>query len=35
MTFYDVCLKRYDFVTSNDIIKHILPSISATEPLIN
>ena len=35
MTFVDVCLKRHNFVTSNDVIKHILPYISATEPLIN
>ena len=35
MTFKDVFLKRHDFVTSNDVIKHILPYISATEPLIN
>ena len=35
MTFYDVCLKRHDFVTSNDVSKHILPYISAMEPLIN
>ena len=35
MTVYDICLKRQEFVTSNDVIKHILPYISSTEPLIN
>ena len=35
MTYSYVSLKRHDFVTTIDVIKHILPYNSAMECLIN
>ena len=35
MTFQDICLKCHDCLTSNDVIKHILPCNLAIECLIN
>ena len=35
MTMFDVSFEHHNFVTNSDIIKHILPSNSAKECLIN